>query len=715
MIAELLGSKASFAAVINYNERVVKKGKGEILSHHNMITFTGQERINWLEDVSKANTRIKYPVFHAALAFDYSDQLNNSILDQIGHEYLEHMGYSDCSYVIYRHEDKKHTHIHVVGSRIDQAGKKVNDSFEQYKSESLCRNMEVKYQLRRLGEGTQPEQTPVSHIQSRVWDREIPVFNRINNEVHFILREYKPTDLEKFKAAAKKHFIDVQERKDRDGKALGLVYAVIYEDGQRDHKGISGSSFRHDYSIKGLGRVFEKNAGRFVTEGKPAKQRGLLSEHEKAYFTREIKAVYQEIQNNQMISEEEFTNKLSLIGVKPVFAKNASGYYGISFQFPAKDNLTIKGSDLNKSLSYNSIRGRVVREGDAETALLALIGQHYMSTLKFHDLTEKPTINSMIVFLNRLGCKVGFEGELFILKHRSLTGASVKFSFAQMEKNIGESIALLGTINQKANMVALSVTPFDSSQWGFMEILASNNALKILEILQDPDFFKTKRFSLHPEERRLFAPQIRHIEQLTSFHARLLASIRLINQLQHPAFQKSPLTTVKEITDVLQKAGIRLFADQKGNWFLKDYFGIEAISVTQYPLAEKEKITFLAMLNIDRNSIGSSTQIKSQETPPFPEFNSFGLLAAVIKGDHAKVSELVNQGARADFTAEELVSILGSDNPAVIKSREIQENDWDKLIDDIHALADFFLYDDWRGIKNEDQITPITLKRKKKR
>jgi hypothetical protein len=99
-----------------------------------------------------------------------------------------------------------------------------------------------------------------------------------------------------------------------------MVYAVIYEDGQRDHKGIAGSSFRHDYSMHGLGKTFERNAGRIPSAERPPQQRILFSDHDKVYFTMEIKAVYHEIQNNQLISEAEFRKKLSLVGVKPIFA-----------------------------------------------------------------------------------------------------------------------------------------------------------------------------------------------------------------------------------------------------------------------------------------------------------------------------------------------------------------------------------------------------------
>jgi hypothetical protein len=711
MIAELLDSKASFAAVINYNERVVKKGKGEILSHHNMITFTGQERIKWLEDAAGTNTRIKYPVFHVAIAFDYGDELNNSVLDQIGHEYMEHMGYSDCSYVIYRHEDKKHTHIHVVGSRVDQAGKKVNDSFEQYKSESLCRNMEVKYQLRLLGEGAQPVQAPVSRIQSRIWDKEKPVFNRINNEVQFILKEYKPTDLDQFKALAKKHFIEVQERKDPDGKALGLVYAVIYEDGHRDHKGISGSSFRHDYSLNGLLKTFEKNAGRMPAAEQPAKQRNLLSDHDKMFFTKEIRVVYHEIQNNQLISEAEFTNKLSLLGVKPIFAKNSSGYYGISFQFPAKDDLTIKGSDLDKSLSYNAIRGRIIGEGNAEAGLLSLIGQHYKSTLKFHDLHEKPTISSVIVFLSRIGFKVGFKDQHFVLNHRSLTGSEVKISIAQMEKTIEETIILPGTVSRKMDTTGLLVTPFDPDQWKLMETLASNNTTQMLEMLQNPAFFKTKRLALHQEELRLFASQIRHIDQLSSFHARLLGSIRLIGQLS----KKSPVSSLNAATIILKKAGISLFANRRGQWFLKDYQNQEVLPVLKYPLPEKDLKTFLDLLHLENQGIRPVPQSVNQENPLSENFISFELLAFLIKRDQKGVTDLMKQGITTNFTAEEMAIILGGDQATSVKGKEDLQNDWDKLIDQIEALADFFLYDSWRGIQDEDQLKSTGMKRRKRR
>jgi hypothetical protein len=127
--------------------------------------------------------------------------------------------------------------------------------------------------------------------------------------------------------------------------------------------------------------------------------------------------------------------------------------------------LTVKGSDLDKSLIYNAIRGRIIGEGNAVSELIGLIGCQYKSTLRFHDSNEKPTLSSMNVFFNRLGFKASFEDEHFVLNHRSLAGSEVKISIAQMEKTIEETIALPGTIGRKTNTTGLPVHTFDPDQW----------------------------------------------------------------------------------------------------------------------------------------------------------------------------------------------------------------------------------------------------------
>ncbi len=50
-------------------------------------------------------------------------------------------------YLVYKHEDTLHPHIHIVTSKILSSGKSINDSNLKYKSQKLTRELEIKYSL----------------------------------------------------------------------------------------------------------------------------------------------------------------------------------------------------------------------------------------------------------------------------------------------------------------------------------------------------------------------------------------------------------------------------------------------------------------------------------------------------------------------------------------------------------------------------------------
>jgi Relaxase/Mobilisation nuclease domain len=66
----------------------------------------------------------------------------------IAQEYLKGMGFEGCQYVVYRHSDQDHDHIHMVASRIRLVdGKTISDSWDYRRSEVLIRELEQEYQL----------------------------------------------------------------------------------------------------------------------------------------------------------------------------------------------------------------------------------------------------------------------------------------------------------------------------------------------------------------------------------------------------------------------------------------------------------------------------------------------------------------------------------------------------------------------------------------
>lgn len=95
------------------------------------------------------NTRVQKNVFHASLNFPIEDnpKLNSNKLIDIANEFMLQMGYEQVPYAIYEHNDTHHKHVHIVSSRIDNDGKRINDFQESRKAIAICRDIEQRFGL----------------------------------------------------------------------------------------------------------------------------------------------------------------------------------------------------------------------------------------------------------------------------------------------------------------------------------------------------------------------------------------------------------------------------------------------------------------------------------------------------------------------------------------------------------------------------------------
>lgn len=61
---------------------------------------------------------------------------------------MEHLGYGNQPYFVYKHADIDRVHFHIVSTRIDkQSGKKIKDSYEKDKVQKFIKELEQKSQL----------------------------------------------------------------------------------------------------------------------------------------------------------------------------------------------------------------------------------------------------------------------------------------------------------------------------------------------------------------------------------------------------------------------------------------------------------------------------------------------------------------------------------------------------------------------------------------
>jgi hypothetical protein len=134
----------SFRGVLNY----LHAKEGAELLGGTMAGETPRELAAEFRLSRQLNWRVKKAVYHASLSLPKTEYLEDGDWLAIAQDYLHEMGFEGCQYVVYRHTDQDHDHIHIVASRIRLTdGKTVSDSWDYRRSEQVIRKLEREYQL----------------------------------------------------------------------------------------------------------------------------------------------------------------------------------------------------------------------------------------------------------------------------------------------------------------------------------------------------------------------------------------------------------------------------------------------------------------------------------------------------------------------------------------------------------------------------------------
>ena len=146
MIAKIMKG-SGFKGVINY---ILDPKKGtELIDCSGVRTDSISHIAQSFIDQTKLNPRVGKVVGHISLSFSVQDssKLSNKFMAQMAHEYMEKMGIKDTQYIIGRHFDKEHPHVHIAFNRIDNNGKTISDRNDRFRSEKICKELTAKYSL----------------------------------------------------------------------------------------------------------------------------------------------------------------------------------------------------------------------------------------------------------------------------------------------------------------------------------------------------------------------------------------------------------------------------------------------------------------------------------------------------------------------------------------------------------------------------------------
>lgn len=149
MIAKQIKGK-NFIGAFAYNEKKMniadENKRAEILGT-NLTSLKKRMIDKEIRMIRSLRPNLKKYFYHTALSFHPSEQIDNATMKEIVHFYMNKSGFDANQYVIFRHHDAEHPHLHLLINRIRFDGTVVSDSNDYKRSERIVREIENEFKL----------------------------------------------------------------------------------------------------------------------------------------------------------------------------------------------------------------------------------------------------------------------------------------------------------------------------------------------------------------------------------------------------------------------------------------------------------------------------------------------------------------------------------------------------------------------------------------
>ena len=356
MVAKITIPK-SIEAALNYNEKKVQKGSAECLYAGNYLSdaqhMNFYQKLNGFEMLNSLNERATTKTLHVSLNFDPSEKLSNNKLVEVANVYMDKIGFGQQPFLVYKHEDAGHPHIHIVSTTIKEDGSRINThNIGRNQSEKARKEIEELYGLvkaelqQRL---VKPGIKPVD-IEKAVYGKH-ETKRGISNVVGAVFSQYKFTSLPEFNASLKQ-FNVIADRGKEEGriyKNRGLMFRILDANGNKVGVPIKASAIGCKPTLDNLEKKFIVNES----------ARELLKQRTKNMIDECLQPVPGSMKNLVAALEQK--------QIYTVLRQNTEGrLYGITF-VDNKNKCVFNGSDLGKGFSAAALQSRIVSTGNQVT------------------------------------------------------------------------------------------------------------------------------------------------------------------------------------------------------------------------------------------------------------------------------------------------------------------------------------------------------------
>lgn len=242
MIAKQIKGK-DFYGVLAYNQKKINKQQGCVIDS-NIIVGSVVMQTKEFNVVRQLRPNLAKVVYHTSINLPYSDKLSDKEFANLARDYLEEMGFDNNQYIIYKHTDQEHSHIHIVANRVKFSGEVVSDSQDFKRSELLIRKLEKKYNLTQLVQKDENTVMTKGEIEKSLRTGNVPERLELQNSIQEILNQ--TVLIGDFLEKLKKKGISTKFNKGSNGTISGISFhykGSTYK-GSKVHRNLSWNTIK---------------------------------------------------------------------------------------------------------------------------------------------------------------------------------------------------------------------------------------------------------------------------------------------------------------------------------------------------------------------------------------------------------------------------------------------------------------------------------------
>ena len=342
MVAKISIGNSLYGA-LTYNGEKINKEKGRLLDTNKIyndgsgsvdIRRAYEDFMRWIP----TSSRTERPMMHISLNPHPDDRLSDTDFTRLAHDYMQMMGLSDMPYMIYKHEDIDHHHVHIVALRVGTDGRCISDRNNFYKNKKVCRELEKKYGLKPAEREKISPDTPITKI-----DPNGDIKRQVANTVKMVGMRYKFQSMGEYNAILGLYNVrcDTADGRVNGREYHGLVYFATDD---------NGNTIATPLKASRLGKFASRTAidGRF----------------ERAKEKIDVVPTKRKVADalGQSSGKGDFVARLKERNIDVVFRYTDEGrIYGVTFV--DHDTMTaLNGSRLGKEFSANALNARFIQQ-----------------------------------------------------------------------------------------------------------------------------------------------------------------------------------------------------------------------------------------------------------------------------------------------------------------------------------------------------------------